>query len=109
MTRGYQQLITLSAGGNDVGLSKILNACIFGWSPIPAECMTTTAKSQKIIDNELAGNLKDLYTAAKTKLGTDPKNPGKIYVTGYGKYFNADTTQCNTRNRLFWYQQFNKQ
>ncbi len=108
-TKGNQQLITLSAGGNDVGLSKILDACIFGWSPVPADCNTTIANSRKIIDNELSSNLNHLYTLAKTKLGTDPKNPGKIYVTGYGKYFDASTTQCNSKTRSFWYQQFNKQ
>lgn len=106
---GNQQLITLSAGGNDVGLSKILDACIFGWSPIPADCNTTIANSQKIIENELSGSLKDLYSAAKAKLGTDPKNPGKMYVTGYGKFFDANTTQCNSKTWSFWYQQLNKQ
>ncbi|KAL6718667.1 hypothetical protein ACLMJK_002901 [Lecanora helva] len=106
-TGGNQQLITLSAGGNDVGLSKILDACIFQWSPVPADCEATIADSQKVIDEELSDSLNNLYTETKKRLGTDPKIPGRIYVTGYGKYFNPDTPQCDKQTWSFWYQRLN--
>ena len=104
-----QQLITLSAGGNDVGLTKILDACVFGFSPSPPDCQTTLANSQKIIDNELSSNLTNLYNAIKPKIATDPNNLGKVYVTGYGNFFNGNTSQCNGVSWSFWYQQLNKQ
>ena len=94
-------MITLCAGGNGVGLSNILDACIFQWSggalnPYNCKnCSDTIAESHSIIDNQLFGYLDTLYAAVIPKLGTDPAFPGRLYVIGYAEFFNLDTAGCN--------------
>jgi hypothetical protein len=92
--------LTISAGGNDVGLSSILNDCIFGWlAKPPSTCDSTIKSTQLAIDNQLPAALDALLAAALPKL---TPNTGRIYYTGYAKYFNADTTQCNSVNFAVW-------
>jgi hypothetical protein len=94
--QGEQDAILISSGGNDVGLSFILNSCIFGWIPLDSEnCDLAIQIAQKKIDNILSPNLDTLLATAKTKLSAN----GRIYVTGYAKFFNADTDQCDS---VFW-------
>lgn len=90
----------LSAGGNDVGLSKILNDCVFGWAPKdPSACAAQMKISQTQIDDELPGWLDNLLKAAKAKL--TPKT-GRIYYTAYAQFFNEETTQCDKVSWDFW-------
>lgn len=79
------ELITLSSGGNDVGLSDLLDACVFQWS-IPgttAKCETQLKKTTDLISKTLPGNPDKLYAAVKPKLASY----AKTYVTGYAKFF----------------------
>jgi hypothetical protein len=79
------ELITLSSGGNDVGLSDLLDACVFQWS-IPGttgKCETQLKKTTDLISKTLPGNLDKLYAAVKPKLASY----AKTYVTGYAKFF----------------------
>ena len=94
-----QQLITLSAGGNDVYLSNLLDACVYQISPKAAlhdNCQEQLDTTSDAIDNKLGGWLNDLYNALKPKLTDD----GKIFQTGYAQFWNADTDQCND---ISWY------
>lgn len=56
---GYD-LITVSAGGNDVGLSDILNACVFQWNPF-RNCGDEMQATLNLIRDTLPGNLDKLY------------------------------------------------
>ena len=88
------QLITLSAGGNDVGLSDVLVACVFQYSPVktPAgQCDAQLKSTGDMIKNDLPGNLDKLLEAVKQKLSKD----GTIYYTAYGKFFDATAPQCD--------------
>ena len=91
-------MITLSAGGNDVGIFNILDACIFQWSggalnPYNGKsCSDTIADLQSIIDNQLSGYPNTLYAAVIPKLAAFP---GRLYVTGYAEFFNLDTAGCD--------------
>jgi hypothetical protein len=94
-----QQLITLSAGGNDVYLSDLLDACVYQITPGAAladKCKSVMDKTSDAIENELFGWLDDLYSALKPKLTQD----GKIYVTGYAQFWNSNTKQCDD---VTWY------
>jgi hypothetical protein len=94
-----QQLITLSAGGNDVYLSDLLDACVYQISPDAAlkdKCQEMLDKTSKAIDENLGGWLEDLYKAIIPKLTDD----GKIYQTGYAQFFDANTDQCDG---VSWY------
>ena len=108
-------MITVSAGGNNIGLSSILDSCIFKWSggalnPYNGKsCSDTIADSQSIVDNRLSACFNTLYAAVIPKLGTDPAFPDRPYVTGYAQFFNPDTTGCNDQTWSFWYNTIGKQ
>ncbi len=86
-------LITLSSGGNDVGLVNILDACIFQFKlGDDARCEKQLQDTSDLIANTLPGNLDQLLEALQPKLASG----AKIYQTGYAKFFNAETTACDT-------------
>jgi hypothetical protein len=92
--------LTISAGGNDVGLASILNDCIFGWWPQDAAtCEATMQTTQNKIDNQLPTALGLLLSAALKKI---TPTTGRIYVTGYAKFFNPDDQQCNSVTWSVW-------
>ncbi|CAO2647109.1 Nn.00g080310.m01.CDS01 [Neocucurbitaria sp. VM-36] len=96
-----QQVITLSAGGNDVYLSELLNACVYQITPgaaIMDNCKSVMDKAEDAIENKLFGWLDDLYTALTPKLTDD----GKIYVTGYAQFWNSNTNQCDGISWKMW-------
>ncbi|KAG6355300.1 hypothetical protein INS49_003261 [Diaporthe citri] len=59
---GYD-LITVSAGGNDVGLSGILNACVFQWNPFRI-CDDEMKATLNLVRDTLPGNPDKLYAGA---------------------------------------------
>ncbi|ORX98683.1 SGNH hydrolase-type esterase domain-containing protein, partial [Clohesyomyces aquaticus] len=93
-----QDVVTLSAGGNDVGLSTILNNCVFRWWPFGASCESTIEETKTKISN-LGGKLDSMLNAVISKL--DNIN-SRIYYVGYAQFFNAQTTQCNSVTFKFW-------
>jgi lysophospholipase L1-like esterase len=100
---GYD-LITVSAGGNDVGLSDILNACVFQWNPF-RNCEDEMQASLNAIRDTLPGNLDKLYAGLADKINTGRK----IYVTGYAAFFDNSTTGCDNTSWAFWFNSQNKQ
>ncbi|MCJ1474780.1 hypothetical protein MMC13_003440 [Lambiella insularis] len=85
------QAIILSAGGNDVGLSDVLETCIFPIHPF-GSCQAVLQETDDKIKNELPGNVTKLINAVKGKLSKD----GTIYYPTYAKFFDATSTQCDT-------------
>ncbi|KAK2009874.1 SGNH hydrolase [Colletotrichum eremochloae] len=103
MYTGYD-VITVSAGGNDVGLGDLLNACVYQWNPFTS-CPKELQKSLDLIQDVLPGNLDRLYAGLKDKV-----KPGrKIYVTGYATFFDNTTTLCDHVSWNFWYNVIDKQ
>ncbi|KAL9621816.1 MAG: hypothetical protein Q9160_003789 [Pyrenula sp. 1 TL-2023] len=91
--------VMISAGGNDVGLSTALNDCVFGWLPRdPSQCDKTLDDTQSKINKDLPGNIDQLLSAVQPKLSKD----GKIYLTGYAKFFDATTSQCDGQSWDVW-------
>ena len=67
---GDQQMITISAGGNDAGLIDALNDCVFTFKGLlGGSCDQTLDNIQKVIDSDsFASSADGLISAAKTKL-----------------------------------------
>ncbi|KAH8590524.1 SGNH hydrolase-type esterase domain-containing protein [Bisporella sp. PMI_857] len=100
LTDSYD-LITVSTGGNDVGLKDILNACIYQWfSRGDAACDNQLDETARLINDTLPGNLDNLMTALKPKIN----NLRKIYFTGYAKFFAETSTECDGVTWAFWFQ-----
>ncbi|MCJ1399547.1 hypothetical protein MMC11_002749 [Xylographa trunciseda] len=85
------QAILVSAGGNDVGLSDVLESCIFALHPF-GSCEKVLQETDNKIKNELPGNITKLINAVKGKISKD----GTIYYPTYAKFFDATTTQCDS-------------
>ena len=96
-----QQMITVSSGGNDVGLVDILNHCIFQWNPsLLSSCDGFLKQAQTTIDSDdFAKSLENLLSTAKAKL-TDG---GTVYWTGYAQFFGIDDKQCDSVTWSFWW------
>jgi lysophospholipase L1-like esterase len=96
-------LVTLSIGGNDVGFSSILIACVF--NPL-GSCTTNIANARTTM---YQGTLYDNYFAMINLMITDlnwcpPGGTGRsrtedcftiLYQTAYPSFFESYTPQCN--------------
>ncbi len=93
--------ITVSSGGNDVGLVDLLNECIYTWQPsgtFGSGCTSQIATSTSLIQDVLPDNLDQLYAAIKGKLNAN----GTVYITAYTRFFDETTTDCDSVS-WHWY------
>ncbi|KAF7590495.1 hypothetical protein BBP40_002792 [Aspergillus hancockii] len=86
-------LITISAGGNDLGFSDIVQNCIYQVSVITeTHCSDSLDHAQDVLQSqEFETNIHKLLKEAGKHLSSS----GSIYYTGYGTFFNNETTACN--------------
>ena len=91
-------VVTLSAGGNDVGLGDVLDACIFQWRHGGSkQCVAALATSQQLIDTVLEDNVELLLEAVLKKLG----HRGRLYYPGYATFFGL-SPDCNNVSWSVW-------
>ena len=85
------RVITLTIGGNEVDFFKVVNDCIFQWVPL-ASCSGTIARSRASIESDhFRQNLEKLIR----RIVHDMVPEARLLVTGYAKFFNDETTQCD--------------
>ncbi|KAH7050299.1 SGNH hydrolase-type esterase domain-containing protein [Macrophomina phaseolina] len=102
---GYD-LITVSSGGNDVELSKVLNHCVFQWwSGGDQDCEDQLTRTADLINSTLPGNLDALAAGLKGKTNT----LRKVFWTGYARFFDDTTADCDGVSWAFWYNGKSKQ
>lgn len=89
-------VITLTAGGNDIGFGDILKKCT-GGGFVADTCFNSKEDRQELIRlvNEKFGALVDTYTKLKHSSKTDMK----VYVAGYPKVA-KDNSPCGNNVRL---------
>jgi hypothetical protein len=91
-------LITLSAGGNDVALGDVLDACIFQWRHgSSVQCEMALNRSQTLIDTILTPNVEALLDALTEKLSP----AGSIYYPGYAQFF-GESRNCENISWSVW-------
>lgn len=85
------QIVTLTVGGNEVDFFAVLNECIHQWRPT-SSCDKEWQKSRSLIESsEFIDNYGRLVKGTVQTL-----DPGaRLLVTGYARFFNADTDQCS--------------
>jgi hypothetical protein len=93
-------LVTLTAGGNNVNWGDAVDGCVYRfkwtWSP---DCNNALENTESLIRDD--SNLRDPMThAINSILGKSKK--AKVYVTGYAKFWNAETTQCDSVTWNYW-------
>jgi lysophospholipase L1-like esterase len=85
------QVSTLTIGGNEVDFFKVVNDCVFQWVPL-ANCNVTISHSRTIIESDyFRQNLAKLIKNIVVEMIPE----ARLLVTGYAKFFNEKTTQCD--------------
>jgi lysophospholipase L1-like esterase len=83
--------VTVSAGGNDAGFTRVLTTCAEPWWL--ADCNGAVDRAEAYIRNTLPGTLASLYTAIRSRAPS-----ATVVVVGYPRLF--DGTDCNA---LTWF------
>ena len=96
-------LAVLWVGGNDVGFVDILDGCVYwfyGWFSI--SCQQAMKKALgTIMNDQFASNLSQVYLEILD--GVSPKaDVFTLYVTGYAKFWNSETDDCDQASMTFW-------
>lgn len=96
------QVITMTAGGNDVGFGDIVRDCVYGFRD--ADCDDLIDKAElKMTSDSFNKSISSLLSGTVSKLGEN----GRVYYVGYAPFFNAETTQCSNVSWAFGYNKFN--
>ncbi|KAI9798476.1 MAG: hypothetical protein M1833_004742 [Piccolia ochrophora] len=91
---GNHDLITVTAGGNDVHLSDVLLKCFYLPNTNEATCDKAIQEAEREISTNLEENIDKLLTALQTRI----KPAGLILWTLYAKFFNPDTDPCSEQS-----------
>ncbi len=94
-----QMMITISAGGNDVGFGDLVEDCIFQYTS-GFDCNKQLKTTRDLIQGaEFARDLDELIQATRKKLAY-PNS--RIFWTAYAKYFDTTTKECDTVTWASW-------
>lgn len=100
-----QDIITVTAGGNDVFFSELVSICIYSYTSWDHDqyisCEKIIRDSQAMIaSDELLNNLKAMFRAAQGKL----KDHGlaAVYAVLYPRFFDDTTDQCDKVSWSTW-------
>ncbi|DAA74179.1 TPA_exp: Uncharacterized protein A8136_3677 [Trichophyton benhamiae CBS 112371] len=88
--KGDLNLVVLTAGGNDLCLSKIITTCIFLPTYSEESCQAVLDKAQTNIDTILKPNLKSILKALNDKM----KKDGIVVFNKYAQFFNTEDEGC---------------
>lgn len=96
---------TLSVGGNDMGFFDVMNACIFrfysfysGTCEAALEAADAAVKSS-VFEQRLGVILHEVLD----KVSWEKRPRFSITVTGYARFFDANTTDCDDMSLGVWY------
>ncbi|PVH79610.1 esterase family protein [Cadophora sp. DSE1049] len=101
---------TLTIGGNDVEFSDLVYYCVItpNTAHLPSTnrqyCLDAEKKANDYMDdsstNGLRAKLKNAYISILQKSG---RNDFDLFVTGYPKFFDEQTTKCNKASFHYWW------
>lgn len=88
---GHSDVITITAGGNEVHFFDVLNACVYHWLPL-ATCEKEIREARALIQSQSLINQIDAVIARSSKC----MHPDALLlVTGYARFFNEQTDLCD--------------
>ncbi|KAK6439375.1 hypothetical protein LTR95_004422 [Oleoguttula sp. CCFEE 5521] len=103
---GKPQVAVMTSGGNDIGLSSVLTACVYHlWDSFDQSCDKALAAAQTKIDsrelfNELIVAMTDVAWAGRNAGGANPSESFQVYVLSYVAFFNDQDPGCDSMNVL---------
>ena len=97
---GNSSVATLSTGGNDAHFFRVIDACIYRFNgPWAGDCEHELLESEARLRSYLFYFLEHTYNAV---LDAAAHPDFRLYVTGYARFFNENTTQCNDVDFNYW-------
>jgi len=78
--------VTLSVGGNDIGLGPIARACVLGTE---AQCLGVAAQATAFTTAEMPGRLDAVYAAVGDRV-----RKAEVVVVGYPRFFAENFVPC---------------
>ncbi|KAI4189588.1 MAG: hypothetical protein LQ346_005088 [Caloplaca aetnensis] len=90
---GSQDLLTISAGGNDVGFSTVLKECVYLPSSEKA-CEAALATASSLVEHELQSNIESLLDSVLPVM----KDDAIVVYTLYAQFFNDIDPACNKQS-----------
>ena len=89
-------LVTITAGSNDIGLIKILDACIYNFGGVDApDCSNVLNDTATYMSGTaFANNWAALLSSLESKMSS----AGKILVTGTAAFFDETTSDCSKKS-----------
>ncbi|CAM1502567.1 Fc.00g073430.m01.CDS01 [Cosmosporella sp. VM-42] len=85
-----QDLVVLTAGGNDLCLSGMIWSCIINGFSKEQSCSDVIDKAQENLDNILKPNLVQILEKLDDKMAKD----SIVVFSGYAQYFNTEEESC---------------
>ncbi|KAF2262090.1 SGNH hydrolase [Lojkania enalia] len=95
-------LLTISAGGNDIGITPIISDCIYQFfkgGSKDCESAIKEAREKIAAKDRLYRNVTRVLDAVKPNMNEDR---GLIYVTGYAGFFGAEDGLCDNVTWSVW-------
>ncbi|MFF5976977.1 SGNH/GDSL hydrolase family protein [Streptomyces sp. NPDC012769] len=83
---GTTTLVSMTIGGNDIGLGTVMTTCLFGSD---AACLEAIATAETTAHAELPGRLDTLYDAIRTRA---PQ--ARVVVLGYPRFYHLAVPDC---------------
>ncbi|KAJ5933738.1 SGNH hydrolase [Penicillium verhagenii] len=93
-----QDLVVMTAGGNDLCLSSIIASCILHPSATEEGCQSAIDYATEGIDNFLADNIQALLEKLDDKMADD----SVVVFNFYAKYFDITSDNCATDQTWAW-------
>ncbi|WP_374007924.1 GDSL-type esterase/lipase family protein [Leifsonia sp. LS-T14] len=87
-------MVTLTAGGNDVGFTSTLTACAFGSD---AQCITAVDEGRRLVAGSLGARLSAAYSAVRKHAPA-----ARVQVLGYPRLFTEGTACAPTEGGADW-------
>lgn len=99
-------LALLSVGGNDLGFFDIMNSCIFRfYSFYSGTCEKALRKSREAVESpEFEQRLRLAIAEILDRVHWEKRPWFTVTVTGYARFFNAETEDCDERSFGVWWQ-----
>lgn len=96
---------TLSIGGNDLGFFDVMNACIFRfYSFYSGTCEAALAAADTALRSDVFERRLDIILHEILDKVAWERHPSFVVtVTGYARFFNADTPECDDMSLGVWW------
>ncbi|KAI9786804.1 MAG: hypothetical protein M1835_002928 [Candelina submexicana] len=91
------EFVTITMGGNDIGILNLILTCILSFKLWGKDCQEVIQSGHDTINSQqFKDDLNDLIKAVIDKgRGSKAGDQFKVFIVGYVRFFNQDTTQCN--------------